>query len=87
MIDYNVEGMNKHILNANIKLMDENKLLKELSCDNKKVKSITIIEKDNNLFCIISEFFHENVCVSHNFILSLYPQCARMYLKISIKTQ
>ena len=40
--------------------------------------------KDNNLFCIISEFFHENVCVSHKFVLTLYPQCARMYLKVSM---
>lgn len=29
MIDYNVEGMNKNIVDANIKLVDENRWLKE----------------------------------------------------------
>jgi hypothetical protein len=29
MIDYNVQGMNKNIVEANIKLQDENKWLKE----------------------------------------------------------
>lgn len=29
MIDYNIRGMNKHIVEANVKLQDENKLLKE----------------------------------------------------------
>ena len=29
MIDYNLEGMNRHIVEANIKLQDENKWLKE----------------------------------------------------------
>lgn len=28
-MDYNVEGMNKHIVEANIKLQDENRWLKE----------------------------------------------------------
>ncbi len=28
-MDYNVEGMNRHIVEANTKLVDENKLLKE----------------------------------------------------------
>lgn len=29
MIDYNIQGMNKHIVEANVKLQDENRLLKE----------------------------------------------------------
>lgn len=29
MIDYNIQGMNKHIVEANIKLQDENRWLKE----------------------------------------------------------
>lgn len=29
MVDYNVDGMNKHIVEANIKLQDENRFLKE----------------------------------------------------------
>ena len=28
-MDYNVEGMNRHIVEANVKLQDENKMLKE----------------------------------------------------------
>lgn len=28
-MDYNIEGINKHIVEANIKLVDENKLLKD----------------------------------------------------------
>lgn len=29
MIDYNIQGMNKHIVEANVKLQDENRWLKE----------------------------------------------------------
>lgn len=58
MIDYNIRGMNKHIVEANVKLQDENKLLKE---DKEILKrrierAIEYIE-EMNIWCIEFENF------------------------------
>lgn len=50
MIDYNIRGMNKHIVEANVKLQDENKLLKEDKeiLQRRIEKAIEYIEKWQN---------------------------------------
>lgn len=71
MIDYNIQGMNKHIVEANVKLQDENKWLKH-----DKEMLITRIERAINH---IEKLLKEEFVIVDEDSVDYGKKCQRAY--------